>query len=161
MKRIFIAAAIFLAAGSVKLYAQDDEIKEFQKEWGQDKKELVRMAMSLTPADSIKFWPLYDKYEMARQKIGRDRIMIIKDYADHYMDMSDGKADQLVNRIFKNDAELVKLQQQYYKSVKGSMGAKQAAKFLQVETYIISIIKSAIQEEIPVIGELDHMKKTL
>ena len=161
MKRIILAAAILIAAGSVKLYAQEDEIQEFQKEWGKDKKELVRTGMALTAADSVKFWPIYNKYEKERQKLGKERILIIQDYADHFLDLTNAKADELVNRIFKNEAALTTLQKTYYTTVKSKLNAKQAAKFLQIETYINSFLKSAIQEEIPVIGELDELKKSL
>ena len=87
--------------------------------------------------------------------------MILEDYAEHFMELTNAKADELVNKIFKNDAALAKLHQQYYNTVKTSLGAKQAAKFLQIESYINSFLKSAIQEEIPIIGELDELKKEL
>ena len=161
MKKVFLAAVIFLAATSKTLYAQDDEIQTLQKEWGQEKKELVRMGMALTAADSVKFWPVYQKYEKERQKLGKERILIIQDYADHFLDLTNAKADELVNRIFKNEAALTTLQKTYYTTVKSKLNAKQAAKFLQIETYINSFLKSAIQEEIPVIGELDELKKSL
>ena len=162
MKKIFLVATVFLCAGLFgKIYAQEDEIQQVQKEWGKDKKELVRTGMDLTAADSIKFWPVYNRYEKERQKLGRERILILQDYADHYLDITNAKADELINRIFKNDAALSKLQQTYYKSVKTALNAKQAAKFLQIESYINSVLKSLIQEEIPIIGELDDLKKSL
>ena len=161
MKRIILATVILLTAGSITVYAQEDEIEQVQKEWGKDKKELVRMGMALTAADSVKFWPIYNKYEKERQKLGRERILILQDYADHFADITNAKADELVNRIFKNDAALAALLKTNYTTLKTKMNAKQAAKFLQIESYINSFLKSAIQEEIPIIGELDELKKSL
>src|SRR5215203_6007377 len=162
MKKTLLTAAIFFCTTStMQLLAQDDEIQQVQNEWGKDKKELVRLGMSLSAADSVKFWPVYNKYEKERQKIGRERILILKDYAAHFMDLTNAKADELVNKIFKNEAALAKLQQQYYGILKAPIGAKQAAKFLQIESYINSFLKSAIQEEIPIIDELDELKKSL
>src|SRR5688572_23436503 len=162
MKKILLTAVVFfIAATFIKLNAQDDEIAQIQKEWGKDKKELVWMAMDLKPADSVKFWPVYAKYEKERQKLGRERILILEDYAEHFADLTNAKADELINRIFKNEAALSKLQQQYYKTLKTSIGAKQAAKFLQIESYIASILKSLLQEEIPIIDELDEYKKSM
>jgi len=162
MKKTLLAVAVFLFTSmNSKIIAQEDEIQEVQKEWGKDKKELVRMGMALSAADSVKFWPVYNKYEKERQKLGKERILIIQDYADHFADLTNAKADELVNRIFKNDAALATLQKTYYTTLKTKMNAKQAAKFLQIESYISSFLKSAIQEEIPIIGELDEMKKSL
>ena len=162
MKKILLATAVFICAGTLTtLYAQDDEIAQIQNEWGKDKKELVRLTMDLSAADSVKFWPIYNKYEKERQKLGRERIEIIEDYAEHFTDLSNSKADELINKIFKNETALSKLHQTYYKSFKTALGAKQAAKFLQIESYIGSIVKSLLQEENPIIGELDELKKSL
>jgi hypothetical protein len=157
MKKQFISllGLLFLLSGVA--YAQD-EIKEIQKEWGKDKKELVGMAMDLSSADAAKFWPLYDKYEKERQKLGRERLRIYADYADNLESLTNAKTDEIITRLFKNDAALTKLHQQYYTSIKTKLNAKQAAKFIQIESYFNIAIRSAVQDELPYIGELDSMK---
>jgi len=157
MKKKFFPLLGLLFLMSVMAHAQD-EVKEIQKEWGKDKKELVGMAMDLSASDSVKFWPLYDKYEKERQRLGRERLRIYSDYADNWENMTNTRTDEIINRLFKNDAALTKLHQQYYTSIKTKMNAKQAAKFLQIETYFNTAIRSAVQDELPYIGELDSMK---
>ena len=157
MKKILLSIGILLASfGAV--YAQD-EIDQFQKELGKEKKDLVKMAMDLSPADSVKFWPLYNNYEKERQKLGKDRIKTYSAYADNMENLTNAKADELIVRLLKNDVELTRLRQKYYTSFKTTMNALQAAKFMQVETYFDTSIKSAIQEELPFIGDLEGMKK--
>jgi hypothetical protein len=157
MKKILLSIGILLASFSA-VYAQD-EIDQFQKEWGKEKKDLVRMAMELSPADSVKFWPLYDKYEKERQKLGKDRIKTFSDYADNLDKLTNTKADELINRLFVNDAGVAKLRQKYYSSIKTTLNALQAAKFMQIETYFDTAIRSAIQDELPYIGDLESIKK--
>ena len=154
-KQLFMMIVLFMAAAT--LNAQED-IQKVQEAWGKDKKELVRIGMGLSKADSVKFWPVYNQYEAQRQKIGRERILILDDYAQNYYSMTNAKADELVNRLFKNDAALAALQLQYYTRVKTALNAMQAAKFMHVESYIISTIKSRLQGALPVIGQLDSMK---
>lgn len=156
MKKILLSMSILLSFGA--LYAQD-EIDQFQKEWGKDKKELVRMAMNLSPSDSVKFWPLYNNYEKERQKLGKERVKTFSDYADNLDNLTNAKADQLIIRLLQNDAGLTKLRQKYYTSIKTTMNALQAAKFMQVETYLNTAILSAIQDELPYIGDLEQIKK--
>jgi hypothetical protein len=158
-KLVFPLVAIFSLVFSISAYAQDDEIAQIQKEWGKGKKELVSMAMDLSATDSVKFWPLYNSYEKERQKLGRERIVVLSNYADHFETLTDAKADDIINKIFKNNMGLAKLQQQYYTSIKTKLGAMKAAKFMQIETYINTAIQSAVQEELPFIGELDHLKQ--
>ena len=77
MKKQFflLMSSLFFLLG-ITAQAQDD-IQQIQQEWGKDKKELVGLAMDLSDADSIKFWPLYNKYEKERQRVGRERLKIL------------------------------------------------------------------------------------
>ncbi len=147
----------FLLIAGIGAFAQDD-IEKVQQAWKKDKKELVRIGMELTAADSVKFWPIYDKYEVERQKLGRERILALNDYADNYFNITNAKADDIINRIFRNDAALAKLQQEYYGKVKTALNAMQAAKFMHVEAYLQSTIRSMIQGALPAIGQLDSLK---
>jgi hypothetical protein len=151
-------SALFILSLSYSAFAQEDEIQQIQEEWGKDKRELVWLGMALSKSDSLKFWPIYDKYEVERRKLGRERILIITDYADHYEKMTNAKADELINRIFKNDAAQATLQKTYYTKVKTAMGAMQAAKFLHIESYLMTTIRSELMGELPVIGQLDSLK---
>ena len=161
MKKTLLAALFFFSAGVITNLRAQDEIQQVQEEWGKEKKELVRLGMELSKGDSVKFWPVYNRYEKERQKLGKERILILQDYTDNYLDLSNAKADELIKRIFKNDAAMAKLQQQYYQTLKTTLNAKQAAKFLQVESYIAAVLKLSLQEALPFIGELDNLKKSL
>src|SRR5215211_3358516 len=114
MKNLFsFSISMSFMLFSTVLYSQD-EIQKVQQEWGKDKKELVGLAMDLSPADSVKFWPLYAKYEKEKQKLGRDRILTLTEYNDNFENLTNAKADAIINKLFINEAALAKLQQQYY-----------------------------------------------
>ncbi|HEX6182180.1 MAG TPA: hypothetical protein VFZ47_13095, partial [Chitinophagaceae bacterium] len=132
---------------------------EFQKEWGKDKKEVTRLVMGLSAADSLKFWPLYDAYEIERQKLGKDRILILDDYLTNYQALTNAKADDIINKIFKNEQALTQLQQQTYGKLKTALNPMVAAKFMHIERYIQTTIQSGLLEKLPVIGDLGKMKQ--
>ena len=159
MKKLMYAviiSALCILSG-VTLQAQDD-IKEFQQEWGKDKKEVTRLVMGLTPADSVKFWPIYDAYEAERQKLGKDRILVLDDYLTNYQTLTNAKADDIITKIFKNDQALGQLQQQTYGKLKTALNPMIAAKFMHVERYIQTTIQSGLLEKLPVIGDLEKTK---
>jgi hypothetical protein len=161
MKRVVSTAVVLLASFFLhEAFAQspEDDIQIVQGAWGKEKRELVSIAMSLSAKDSVKFWPVYDKYEVARKKLGRERLLILNDYVESYEKLSNAKADELANRLFKNDAANAQLLQQYYNSVKTTLNALQAAKFLHVESFLQSYIKIHLQANLPYIGELDKLK---
>ena len=107
MKKTLLAALFFFSAGVITNLRAQDEIQQVQEEWGKEKKELVRLGMELSKGDSVKFWPVYNRYEKERQKLGKERILILQDYTDNYLDLSNAKADELIKRIFKNDITVV------------------------------------------------------
>jgi len=58
MKKVFSVAMFFMASFSLnQLLAQasDDDIQIIQGAWGKQKRELVSVAMALSPTDSAKF----------------------------------------------------------------------------------------------------------
>ena len=162
MKKVFSTAMFFMASFFLnQLLAQtsDDDIQILQGAWGKQKRELVRIAMALKPTDSAKFWPQYDVYEERRKKIGAERIKIIDDYVNGYEKMTNEKADALVNRIFANDRKNSDLLQQYYVVMKKTLNPIEAAKFLHVETFLQSYIKTQVQGNLPFLGDLEQQIK--
>ena len=135
MKRVVsTAVVVFVSFFLHDAFAQsstEDDIQIVQGAWGRQKRELVSIAMSLSAKD---------------------------DYVNSYETLSNTKADQLANRLFKNDAANAQLLQQYYNSMKTALNALQAAKFLHVESFLQSYIKIHLQANLPYIGELDKMK---
>jgi len=162
MKKAFSTAVFFMAGFFLnQLLAQtsEDDIQIIQGAWGKQKRELVSAAMALSPADSAKFWPEYDKYEDRRKKIGAERIKIIDEYVNGYEKMTNTKADALVNRVFRNDKANSDLLQQYYVVMKKALNPIEAAKFLHVETFLQSYIKTQVQGNLPFLGDLKPANK--
>jgi hypothetical protein len=58
----------------------------------------------------------------------------------------------------KNNTGYDKLYSTYYDKVKKAIGAMNAAKFIQLEIYLQTEIRSAIQKSIPFVDELEIAK---
>jgi len=161
MKKVFSTAIFFMASfflSQLLAQATKDDIQIIQGEWGKQKREIVRLTMALSPTDSVKFWPEYDKYEDRRKKIGAERIKILDDYVNGYEKMTNTKADEIVNRIFKNDRANSDLLQQYYVVMKKALNPVEGAKFLHIETFLQSYIKTQLQGNLPFLGDLKAME---
>ncbi|TDQ19693.1 hypothetical protein DFQ04_1518 [Algoriphagus boseongensis] len=155
MKKIlFIALGLFFSTSSL-LCAQslEDEVKMIQEAFGQDKKLIVQEVLKLSDAKAVAFWPVYEMYETERRTLARERFMIIDDYMKRYSTIGEMEADNLATRTLKNDEALAKLHSKYYKKFKKAVSALDAAKFLQLDTYIHNTIRNAIQQELPFIDE--------
>lgn len=155
MKKLILLSFLLFSFGLAPLFAQsvDDEITLIQAAFGKDKKTLIDAYMDLPESVSSTFWNVYANYEMERQALGRDRIMLINDYLEGYESMGEIEANDLATRSLKNDVALSKLHAKYYKKFKKATSALNAAKFMQVDSYIHNTIRNVMQQELPFIGE--------
>jgi len=136
----------------------NEEIDMLQSMYGMEKRKLVEQYMKLPAESSPAFWAVYDQYEGDRKELGKKRITLIGEYAENYMNLTDEKADQLAKELLANNVALEKLHQKYYAKFKKATSPLKAAQFLQLETFLQNEIRSAIQEEIPFIGELEGLR---
>lgn len=116
-----------------------------------EKVEILTAMMQFTPEEAATFWPIYQSYDSELTKLGDQRVALIKEYADHYDDMTGEKADELVQKHFVLLSDRNALLKNCYEQVKSKMGAKTAARFVQVEHQLMLIIDLQIASQLPVV----------
>ena len=129
----------------------DTDIALLRSDVQAQRTDVVAHTMQLNDADAKNFWPLYREYVNKEQAIGDQRVSLIKDYASQYDTMNDAQADGLVDRMLKFDKSRTALRAEYYPKFKKVIGAKQAAKFLQVDNRLNLLVDLQIANAIPVI----------
>lgn len=151
---LLLFAALFFSVTSFAQSAQE-EIDLLQSMYGMQKKEIVANFIKLEGDQKVAFWKLYDAYEMERKALGKSRIDLLEKYAMNYGTMDDATTDEITKEMISLGAKTDKLISSYYGKMKKPAGVKAAAQFVQIESYLLSTIRSTILEEIPFIGELD------
>lgn len=152
---------LILAVASFSSYAQSlfkEDLDVLQSIYGRSKSELVKQYMNLSDTQSAAFAKVYDNYETQRKALGQTKFQLINDYAANYETLTDAKADELAKETLKNHIAYEKLYSKTYGQAKKAIGSINAAKFIQLEVYLQTIIRSEILEAIPFIGELDKTK---
>ena len=137
----------------------DQDIQAIEQEYAQTKKEMLSDFMQLSGDKATTFWAVYDEYEAERTGLARKKFDLIIDYAANYQALSAEKADELVNATFDTNMDYEKMNQKYYNKMKKEIGALDAARFTQFETYLQSLVQGQIQDELPFIGEIEKSKK--
>jgi methanogenic corrinoid protein MtbC1 len=157
MKKLLI---LFVLAFSAALYSQTrDEIATIQSLYGQSKGDIIKQAMHLAEPQSGTFDKIYADYETERAALGIKKLHIIENYALNYSQLTDQKADELAKDALKNNLDFEKLYAKTYNKAKKAIGAKEAAKFIQLEVYFQTVIRGELQDAIPFIDELDKTRK--
>jgi hypothetical protein len=158
MKKVIIAAVALVLSTGMFAQSNKEDIDLIQAMFGKEKKELVQLYMTIPEAKSAKFWALYDVYETARKKLGKERVSLIEAYATHYESLDNKKASELTTKKFAWVDKYTKFQQLYFTKFSAIVGGLQASKLMQLEDYIENSIRLTIQEDIPFIGELEKTR---
>ncbi|MFI5218234.1 MAG: hypothetical protein ACHQNT_02010 [Bacteroidia bacterium] len=161
MKKIL--ALVIAAVITTGAYAQSnkEDVDLIQAMYGKAKKELVIEYMQFSTTEATAFWTTYDAFEIERKVLGRERISIISDYADHYTTLDDIKAADLGKKIMDNNVALEKLNQKYFPKFSTAVGALKAAKYMQLELYMQTAVRMELQDNIPFINAVDKTKKDI
>jgi hypothetical protein len=126
-----------------------DYVDLLRKDLRREKSSVVDLAMTLDAAQKSKFYPIYEKYEKELTSLWDKRLDVIKTYAANYPDVSEAVADQLVENAHALQVERTALWKRYYGQMKSALGAKVAARFLQVENALSNLIDLQLNSEIP------------
>ena len=147
-KYILIIAALFLASFA---YSQSnkEEVDLYQAAFGMDKKAVVADFVKPSPAQKDAFWKLYDEYETQRKAFGKERIELLKQYADNYLTMTGEQADAWSKKVMELQKKTDNLITTYYTKVKAISDGIVATQFYQIENYILTAIRMQVLENVP------------
>jgi hypothetical protein len=117
------------------------------------KAEIMGSVMELNAADAAKFWPIYSEYDAELAKVNDLRVANIQEYAANYLQMTDEKADELIQNALNYRKQRAELLAKCYGRVKQALGAVTAARFAQIEDQLLLIIDLQMASSLPIVGE--------
>ncbi len=152
---LMTAAVALMAVPSAARQPAQEEIDQYlelvRMDVRQERAEIVGESMRLSASEASRFWPIYEEYEAAYAALGDTKLRLINDYAEVFFTMTDAAADGLVERLFQlNDDELA-LIREYHGKVASAVGGAVAARFVQVERRINTLLDLQLAAEIPLL----------
>jgi len=137
--------------------AQNKNLQEYidllRKDVRQQKSEIMGAVLALSANDASKFWPIYNEYDAQLTKLNDERIENIKEYARNYFELTDDKADELVQKALAYQKQRSELFAKTYERVKQAIGGVGAARFAQIEQQLLLIIDLQIASSLPIARE--------
>src|SRR5690349_11689700 len=160
MKKYLILTTL-LVTSHVLVWAQttDPELDYIKKVYSKEKKTIVDEYMELDVQQGAKFWSVYGNYEAKREKLAQERLKLMEDYVNSADGINAASADKIAKAALNNTVSLAKLNVEFYEKMKKAVGAINAAKFMQLETYLQTAWRAVVQENIPLIKELEKTEK--
>ena len=148
---IVLTLAVFIAAPAFAQSAADTKMEILMEKVKADKKLLVASNMDLTEAEAKAFWPLYDQYQKELDKLNQTLGNTIKEYADAFNKgpVENNTAKKLLNEALTVQESEVKLRRTYADRVSKVLSWSKAARYIQIETKVRSIVNMELSKAIP------------
>lgn len=148
---IVLSLAVFIAAPAFAQSAEDTKMEILMEKVKADKKLLVASNMDLNEAEAKAFWPLYDQYQKELDKLNQTLGNTIKEYADAFNKgpVENNTAKKLLNEALRVQESEVKLRRTYADKVSKVLSWSKAARYIQIETKVRSIVNMELAKAIP------------
>ncbi|TNF72108.1 MAG: hypothetical protein EP299_10265 [Acidobacteria bacterium] len=113
--------------------------------------DIINRSMELSAEEAAAFWPIYNEYDQALDKLADSRIKLIKEYSGLYSNISDEKALELGKRWLDRLTEREKLRREYFGKFAEALSPAQALKVMQIENRLELLIDMQIAKELPMV----------
>ncbi|HJT19846.1 MAG TPA: hypothetical protein VJ746_05225 [Nitrospira sp.] len=157
MIRLFVlllTGAMFLATSAMAENRMSDTNMEILKQkMKADKKLLIAENMQLSEAEGKQFWPIYDSYQKDLEQMNQQLGKTIMEYADAFNKGSipNDTAKKLLDEAISVEEQEVKLKRSYAEKLEKAIPATKAARYIQMETKLRSLIKMELAQQIPLV----------
>jgi hypothetical protein len=118
-----------------------------------NRRAFVAANLNLPKDQAAQFWPLYDKYQAEIGAIGDRALALVREYVDHFADLSDDKALQVVTDYLNAEAARLKVRQDYLPQFAKIVPGRTVARFYQIENKIDAMLRNELAATIPVIEQ--------
>jgi hypothetical protein len=148
MRHLLVAAALIISATA---FAQDNSIELLRRDLKADKASLMSANLPMTDAQADIFNPIYREYDLELSKLGDRRLALLKKYAANEDKLDDKMAGDMVKESFSIANDRNELLEKYYKKMAKALGVPMAARFVQVENQMLTLIDAQIIDQVPLV----------
>lgn len=153
-KLIFIPMLLFMASSFAQIESFESEYVEMLKKDIQDaSRTIVADNHTLTDEQAEIFWPIYDEYDAAYDKMVNERVEIIKDYMMNYYSMDEETGEELIAKSLSLKEKAVNLQKEYINKMLEVLPISVVGRFFQIDSRIAAIIDITRMANLPLLRE--------
>jgi hypothetical protein len=113
------------------------------------KRAAVKDFIALEGSEADAFWKQYDAYEVTRKVYGKERIVLLDQFAERFEIMTDEESIAWMKSVLSLRDKNEKLIASYYKKILKDCSPVVAMKFYQIESYILAGTRFQILENVP------------
>jgi hypothetical protein len=148
---MMIVACLSLFPLSLLAQTQADEEELVKSLLQTGKKAIIIDNMGFTEDESKAFWPVYNEFQQAKQKLNERTIKVLKEYMAAYESLSNEKAEALIKEYIAIEKERADLKSAFLPKFNKVLPVKKVARYYQIENKLETIVKYELAKEIPLV----------
>ncbi len=119
------------------------------------RKAVVGQNMKLTPKQAKAFWPLYEQYEDAMDKVDKRHAREIKEYAKNYQNLTDEQANKKLDEVMEIAQARIDVQKQFVPKFRAMLPGITVTRFFQVDNKLHALVQCQIAQLVPLASKPD------
>ena len=155
MKKLIILSILFFCSfgfAQVETF-EADYIEAFKKDVQAESRKMVTENLTLTEGEGKIFWPIYNEYAAAYDKLIDERLKVIEEYMLNYYGMDNEVATDLINKTIGLKIRSVELQKEYIDKMLAVLPASVVGKFFQIDNRIAVSIDVVRMSTVPMVRD--------
>ena len=129
----------------------DDLLQAVRGDLQTSRADIIKKSVTLTPEQGAKFWPLFDAYQKEQNAIMDEQLKAIQHYIEIADRADDAAALAFVNAHLTRDARMDALRQQWLGTFQEVLGARLAARVIQIDRRISLSQQMQLTSKIPLV----------
>jgi hypothetical protein len=150
----FLSALILALSFSTVASAQtamEEQIALARQSAHTDRQVLIMGNMHFTSDESAKFWPAWKQYRAAMAANTDRTLALIANFAEHYDEMTDLKANELLVDSFSIKMQDLVIKQQFASDINKFMPTKKVMRVIQIENKLDAALQLKLASGIPLV----------
>jgi hypothetical protein len=153
-------AGLLMLVSVVAVQAQQEVIELAKADIRSGRMGLIVTAMELTAEQQEVFWPLYRQYADEQDKLLARRISMLQNFVASYDEMTDKLANEIAEQSFSIQRARTESRERYFKQFSAALGPVLAARFIQVDSQISTLMDFEMMRNTPLILPAKESLKT-
>jgi lysyl-tRNA synthetase class I len=120
------------------------------------RKAVIGANMKLTSKEAKVFWPLYEQYEAAMDKVDKRHARELKEYAKNYQNLTDEQANRKLDEVMAVAQDRVDVQRQFIPKFRAVLPGITVTRFFQVDNKLHALVQCQIAQLVPLASRPDE-----
>jgi hypothetical protein len=114
-----------------------------------NRKAIVGENMKLNSSEAAAFWPIFDQYEAAMDKVDDRHVAEIKDFAANYDRLTESSAKSKLDEVIAVQQARLDVQKEYIPKFRAAISQVKTTRFFQIDNKLHALVQCQIAQLVP------------